>query len=132
MTAILWQLARKPATWIVAAALAFAGYQYAQARAYQWQASQANARAVEAERDAADADAARAALDGQVKRWQLEAEAAKRKAAIAAIDATALVESARRKYADAVARDPLPTGDCPAILDWLGRHHAATIERASR
>lgn len=129
MSAILWQLARRPSTWIVAAALALSLYQFAGKRAAIAAAERAEDRAAAAQADAADADAARAKLAAEVDRWKLEAAAARNRAAIAAVEATALVESARRQYLDAVARDPLPTGDCHEILAWLGRHHAATIER---
>lgn len=129
MGALAMRLARNPWAWAVVAALGLALYECGAARAYKAAAQAAEARAQAAEAAAAQADAAREMLAAAVRRWQAEAAAAKQAARIARVEALALVESERARYLDAIARDPLPVGDCPAILDWLGRQHAATLER---
>lgn len=123
------KIARNPWAWAVAAALGLALYQTAGKRAAIASHRIAEARADAAIKDAAEADSARLTLAASVERWKAEAQAAENRLRIARIEAVGKVEAARRRYLDAVQRDPLPVGDCPAILDWLSRQHSATIER---
>lgn len=115
--------------WVVVVVFGFALYQIVG----KWVAIVlyciAEARADAAIKDAAEADSARLTLAASVERWKAEAQAAENRLRIARIEAVSKIESARRQYLDAVQRDPLPVGDCPAILDWLSRQHSATIER---